>query len=109
MGVRDEEVQTMIVDRDPDVGTLIPKDEAEATRCLERGHGISAVQLAGLSNEDILPVWRSFFRLHPEFHPDDADVWPVEVSAVLPLATVRSPTVNTTPTKPSVIESGRRG
>ncbi len=76
----------MSEDRDPDVGTLIPKDEAEATRRLLRVHGISVGQLADLTNEEILLPWWSFFWLHPGLHPDDAEVWPTEVSGALPLA-----------------------
>jgi len=77
----------MSKDREPDDGGLIPEDEAEAMRRLERVQGISAGQLAGLTNEEILLPWWSFFWLHPELHPDDAIVWPAEVSDALPLAT----------------------
>lgn len=74
-------------DRDPDVGGLIPKDEAEATRRLQRARGNSAQELAELTDEEILLPWWSFFWLHPGLHPDDAKVWPAEVSDALPLAT----------------------
>ncbi|GEM_PF-957572 len=86
IGAGDEEVQTMSEDREPDVGTLIPKDEAEATRRLLRVRGISVGQLADLTNEEILVPWWSFFWLHLGLHPDDATVWPAEVSDSLPLA-----------------------
>ena len=74
-------------DRDPDVGTLLPKDESEATRRLQRIQGISAEELVGLTNEEILLPWWSFFWLHPQLHPDDAAVWPAEICDALPLAT----------------------
>jgi hypothetical protein len=77
----------MSENRDSDAGPLIPKDEAEATRRLRHVQGIGAGQLAGLTNEEILLPWWSFFWLHPGLHPDDATVWPAEVSGALPLAT----------------------
>lgn len=76
----------MSEDRDPDVGPLIPKDEAEATRRLEPVHGISLEGLARLTNEEILLPWWNFFWLNPGLHPDDAAVWPAEVAHALPLA-----------------------
>ena len=76
----------MSEERDPDDGGLIPTDEAEAMRHLLRVDGISAGQLASLSNEEILLPWWSFFWLHPELHPDDVAVWPAEVCDALPLA-----------------------
>ena len=87
IGAWDEEVQTMSEDRESDVGTLIPKDEAEATRRLHNAQVISAEDLVGLTKEEILLPWWSFFWLHPGLHPDDAAVWPTEVSDAVPLAT----------------------
>ena len=86
IGGGDKEVQPMSEDREPDVGTLIPKDESEATRRLELVRGMSAEALSLLTNEVILVPWWSFFWLHPGLHPDDATVWPAEVSDSLPLA-----------------------
>ena len=77
----------MSADRDGDLGALIPKDEAEATLRLLRVRGISVEQLADLTNEEILVPWWSFFWLHPGLHPDDAAVWPTEVSDASPFAT----------------------
>jgi len=76
----------MSEDRDPDLGALIPADEVEATRRLDRVRGIGAEPLRLLTNEDILLPWWSFFWLHPGLHPDDAAVWSAEVSYALPLA-----------------------
>lgn len=76
----------MSEDRDPNVRRLIPKDEAEAMWRLRRVQGISAGQLARLTKEEILLLWWSFFWLNPGLHPDDAKVWPAEVSDSLPLA-----------------------
>jgi len=87
IGAREKEVETMSADREAGVGILVPKDEAEATRRLEPVHGISPENLARLTNEEILVHWWSFFWLHPGLHPDDATVWPTEVSDALPLAT----------------------
>jgi len=39
-----------------------------------------------LTKEELLLSWWSFFWLHPELHPDDAEVWPEEVADALPLA-----------------------
>ena len=74
-------------DRVSEVGILIPKDEAEATRRLQHVHGVSPEDFASLTNEEILVPWWSFFWLNPGLHPDDAAVWPTEVSDALPLAT----------------------
>ena len=73
-------------DRDPELGRLIPKDEAEATRRLQRVHGFSPEDFASLCSQEILVLWWSFFWLNPGLHPDDAAVWPTEVSDALPLA-----------------------
>ena len=77
----------MSEERDPDVGVLIPKDEAEAKRRLQHVQGISSEDLASLTKQEILLPWWSFFWLNPGLHPDDATVWPEEVADALPLAT----------------------
>ena len=65
---------------------LIPKDHAEAMRRFEAVRTLDPAALANLEKQDLLLAWWSFFWLHPELHPDDATVWPEEVTNALPLA-----------------------
>jgi len=76
----------MTTSPDPHDSGLVPTDEAAATRRFERVSGLDHEGLAVLSKEELLLSWWSFFWLHPELHPDDAEVWPDDVSDARHLA-----------------------
>jgi len=76
----------MTTSPDPHDPGLVPTDESAARRRFERVYGLDHEGLAVLTKEELLLSWWSFFWLHPELHPDDAEVWPEEVADALPLA-----------------------
>lgn len=76
----------MTTSSDPHDSGLVPTDEAAARRRYERVSGLDPEGLAVLTKEELLLSWWGFFWLHPELHPDDAEVWPDDVSDVRHLA-----------------------
>ena len=76
----------MTTSSDPGDPDLVPTDEAAARRRYERVSGLGSEGLSVLTKEELLLSWWSFFWLHPELHPDDAEVWPDEVAGARPLA-----------------------
>jgi len=65
---------------------LIPGDYTEAMRRFEAVRTLDPAALANLGKRDLLLAWWSFCWLEAALHPDDAEVWPEEVSEALPLA-----------------------
>lgn len=65
---------------------LIPEDHAEAMRRFDAVRALTTAALAGLERQELLLAWWSFFWINAALHPDDAEVWPDEVSDALPLA-----------------------
>jgi len=65
---------------------LIPKGHAEAMRRFEAVRALDPAALAKLGKQELLIAWWSFFWLEAALHPDDAELWPEEVTDALPLA-----------------------
>lgn len=68
------------------MNSLIPIDENDATATLTAALRLSSDDLTQLEHRALIRAWWSFLWTYPALHPDDAEVWPEEVSAARPLA-----------------------